>query len=118
MSEKPQSHAQRVTNPVWLRKQLEQLVKECDSAIEQEQSFVELARTAEESAQFSARVSSHRHWKRQLERVLRGKTSAEDLTCDTVTCGRNYAEGARCALDKNHQGGCHQFQGSVSRIPL
>lgn len=79
MSEKPQSHAQRVTNPVWLRKQLERLVQECDSWIELDQSFVELARTAEEREQFLARVSSHRHWKRQLERVLHGKTHVDEL---------------------------------------
>ena len=68
---KHQTPAQRVTNPVWLRAQIQALIQGCDD-----------------------NVDSDRHWKSQLERVLRGKTYVEDLrdACKTIALksGRSF----------------------------
>ena len=70
MREKQQTPAQRVTNPVWLRDQITKLVRECSENIEEDSKLAQ-----------TERVEVHCHWKRQLERILRGKTAHEDL-CD------------------------------------
>lgn len=78
MKEKPQTPSQRVANPVWLRSQIGKLVRDCDENIEEDTRRANQAR-GDERAMYLARVESHRHWKRQLERILRGKTIGEDL---------------------------------------
>ena len=78
MREKPQTSAQRVSNPVWLRAQIQKLIEECDSNIEEDQALADKTRDNARDT-YLARVESHQHWKRQLERILRGKTFAEEL---------------------------------------
>ena len=78
MREKPQTPAQRVANPVWLRDQIGKLVKDCDENIAEDQALADNARD-DERDKYLARVESHRHWKSNLERILRGKTFTEDL---------------------------------------
>ena len=86
MRQKHQSSAQRVANPVWLRDQIKRLITDCADNIKEAQARADRA-PSDEIANFLARVEIHRHWKRQLERVLRGKTNAEawrDLLDDST----------------------------------
>ena len=86
VKDKHQTPAQRVANPVWLRDQIRKLVKDCDSNIKEDlaradQTYGDL------SQGYRASVSSTRHWKRQLERILRGKTFMEAITEDLAREG-------------------------------
>lgn len=83
MREKHQTPAQRVANPVWLRDQIRKLVKDCDDNIDEDQTLVDKERDDRRRDMYFARVESHRHWKRQLERILCGKTFAEELRDST-----------------------------------
>jgi hypothetical protein len=76
VKEKKQSTAQRLANPVWLRGQIRELIKSCDANIKEDlkradQTYDDM------SARYRASVESHRYWKRQLERVLQGKSSED-----------------------------------------
>jgi hypothetical protein len=78
VKEKQQTPAQRLANPVWLRAQIKDLIHNCDMHIKEDLKLA--AQTYDDvSAQYRASVVSHRHWKRQLERVLRGETLTEKL---------------------------------------
>lgn len=77
VSEKSQTPAQRVANAAWLRAQIQQLVADCADQIAEGQRQAHDGRVAQRDAHL-ARIGTHRHWKRKLERVLRGKTSAEE----------------------------------------
>lgn len=79
MREKHQTSAQRVANPVWLRAQIQTVIEECDSNIEWDQELADEERDNAKRSRYLERVESHRHWKRQLERILRGRTSAEEI---------------------------------------
>ena len=83
MTTKTQTPAQRITNPVWLRQQIATLVTECDENITEDQALAAKERDDARRARYEASVDCHRHWKRQLERILVGKTSIEDLA-DTL----------------------------------
>lgn len=76
--EKHQTPSQRITNAMWLRNQIQQLVKDCDSAIKEDLSRADQT-YGDVSQSYRASVSSTRHWKRQLERILHGKTRAEEI---------------------------------------
>lgn len=76
MKQKHQTPAQRVANPVWLRDQIKRLITDCVNNITEDQDRADRA-PFHETAKFLARVECHRHWKQQLERVLRGRTVAE-----------------------------------------
>ncbi len=76
---KRQTPAQRIANPVWLRGEIAGLIEDCAAHIEEDQELADKACEDDTSGWFLARVSVHHHWKRQLERILRGKTSTEDL---------------------------------------
>lgn len=78
MKQKRQSPAQRVANPVWLREQIGKLVNDCAANIEYDQELADKTR-GDDRGVYLARVESHQHWKRQLERILRGKTFNEEL---------------------------------------
>lgn len=78
MRDKYQTPAQRVANPVWLRAQIRKLIKECDFHIEEDQALADKARD-DAGDRYLERVESHRHWKKHLARILRGKTASEDL---------------------------------------
>jgi len=69
---------QRVTNAPWLREQIQKLIQDCDDNIKEDTEMMNLA-TSPEMSKYEARVESHQHWKRNLERILRGKTFVEDL---------------------------------------
>ena len=78
MKEKHQTPSQRTTNPVWLRKQIQLLVARCDDDIREDleragQTYGELSQT------YRASAAATRHWKKHLERILRGETVAEAL---------------------------------------
>jgi hypothetical protein len=82
VKDKQQTPAQRVANPVWLRDQITQLVKNCNENISVDQKLADKARD-DKRDMYLSRVESHRYWKRSLERILRGRTFAEELR-DTV----------------------------------
>lgn len=71
MKEKQQTPSQRRTNPVWLRQQIERLVESCDDNIKED---LDRARQTcgDTSQAYRASASTTRHWKKQLERILRG----------------------------------------------
>lgn len=76
---KNQTPAQRVTNPVWLRQQIAELVTDCEDTIAEEQALADKERDDGRRAIHRERVESHQYWKKQFERVLSGKTSDDDL---------------------------------------
>jgi hypothetical protein len=78
VKEKLQTPAQRVANAVWLRDQIARLITSCDERIEEDERLAAWAR-GDEGALVRARIEFHEHWRRQLQRILRGKTLAEDL---------------------------------------
>ena len=78
--EKLQTPAQRVSNPVWLREQISGLIESCDDNIAEDQALADKERDSAKRDCYLERVDSHKHWKRQLERVLRGKTFMEEVT--------------------------------------
>ena len=77
--DKRQTPAQRTANAVWLRQQITQLVTSCDESIEKDQELADKARDSAKRDMHLGHVSCHQHWKRQLERILRGKTFTEEL---------------------------------------
>ncbi len=79
MKEKNQTPAQRVANPVWLRAQLQELVKVCDEDIQEDQERADRTGCVEAQDKYLVLVESNRYWKRQLERILDGKTADESL---------------------------------------
>lgn len=83
MTTKAQTPAQRITNPVWLRQQIATLVADCDENITEDLALAAKEHDDAKRARYEASVDCHRHWKRQLERILSGKTSIEDLA-DTL----------------------------------
>lgn len=74
---KRQTPAQRITNPVWLRRQIEQRLREVAALIDDEQCAID--RDPGNREKYLGRIESHRYWKRQLERILRGSTVADDV---------------------------------------
>ncbi len=84
---KNQTTAQRVTNPVWLRQQITQLVTDCDENIAEDQELADKERDDVRRGRYLASVGCHRHWKRQLERILAGKTSTEALAGTLIAQG-------------------------------
>jgi heme oxygenase len=78
IKQKEQTPAQRVANPVWLREQIQKLIDACTDNIAEDQKLINNARDTSRD-RYLTRVESHRHWKRQLERILRGKTLTEEL---------------------------------------
>lgn len=76
---KKQTPAQRVANPVWLRGEIETLIKHCADNIEFDQEIASSSSNSGLQHGYEQRVEAHRYWKRQLERLLRGKTVSEDL---------------------------------------
>lgn len=81
MKEKQQTPSQRRSNPVWLRQQIERLIARCDDDIKEDleragQTYGEMSQS------YRASASSTRHWKKQLERILCGKTLQEDIAED------------------------------------
>ena len=74
---KNQTPAQRITNPVWLRQQITKLVADCEESITEDQALADKARDDVRRSRYAASVDCHRHWKRQLERILTGKTSVD-----------------------------------------
>lgn len=77
MKEKQQTDAQRVANPVWLRDQLQRLITSCDEHIKDD--LADNERDSVRRARYEASIDCSRHYRRQLERILAGKTAAEDL---------------------------------------
>jgi hypothetical protein len=80
VKEKHQSPAQRLANPVWLRDQINKLVRHCDENIEEDQKLASQTGDDDYRKICLERVEIARHLKRQLERILRGKTLTEELT--------------------------------------
>ena len=87
MRDKLQTPAQRVTNPVWLRQQITKLVADCEENITEDQELAAKERDESRRARYEASVDCHRHWRRQLERILTGKTSTEDLADTMIAQG-------------------------------
>lgn len=87
MTTKNQTPAQRVTNPVWLRQQIAELVVDCEETIAEDQALVAKERDDVRRARYAASVDCHRHWKKQLERILAGKTDVEALADTLIAQG-------------------------------
>ena len=85
--EKPQTPAQRVTNPVWLREQISALIESCDDNIAEDQVLADKERDDAKRGLYLERVDSQKHWKRQLERLLCGKTFMEQIIEDAKNAG-------------------------------
>lgn len=79
MKEKRQTPAQRVTNPVWLREQISNLIEGCEENSTEDQELADKAHDSTKRDMYLERVASHQHWKRQLERILTGKAFTEEL---------------------------------------
>jgi hypothetical protein len=79
VKEKPQTQAQRVSNAVWLREQLQGLINNCDEDIQEDQERAGRTGCVDAQDKYLGLIDSHRYWKRQLERILDGKTFAEAL---------------------------------------
>lgn len=78
MKEKHQTAAQRVANPVWLRGQIRQLIERCTADIAEYLKMADQT-NGDVSDRYRASATSTRHWKRQLELILEGKTLAEEV---------------------------------------
>jgi len=78
-----QSPAKRLLNATWFRAQIAELVADCDENITEDQELAAKERDDVRRGRYLASVEINSHWKRQLERVLAGKNSAEDLA-DTL----------------------------------
>ena len=76
---KIQTPAQRVTSPVWLRAQIAQLIANCDENIAEDHERAAKECNDTMRARYEASVDCHLHWKKQLVRILTGKTTTEDL---------------------------------------
>lgn len=87
MKHKHQTPAQRVTNPVWLREQISDLIESSEENIAEDQELADKERDDAKRGRYLERVESHQHWKRQLERILRGKTFMEEITEDLKSAG-------------------------------
>ena len=68
----------RIADPEWYREQLKALIASCDDNIKEDSEMAEQA-PSDERAKYEARVEADQHFKRSLERVLRGQTFAEAL---------------------------------------
>jgi hypothetical protein len=75
------------TNPVWLRQQVAELVADCDEHITADADLASKEHDATLRARYEASADCHRHWKKQLARILTGKTAAEDLATTLWTLG-------------------------------
>ena len=78
--DKIQTPSQRVTNPVWLRAQIGKLIESCAENITEDQRLADQERDETRRERYLARVEGDRHWKWELERILRGKTFAEEFS--------------------------------------
>ena len=87
MREKHQTPAQRVANPVWLRDQIGKLVQDSNKNITKDQQLADNERDDAKRGRYLERVESHQHWKRQLERILRGKTFMEEVAENLKSTG-------------------------------
>lgn len=81
MTTKPQTPAQRVANPVWLRDQIRSLIKGCKENIAEDQARARVAYDRNRR-RYLGRIENCLHWKQQLERILRGKTFMEEIAKD------------------------------------
>ena len=86
--EKPKPSPNRVSNPIWLREQLRELLKDCDDNIIEDQERAEKTRDDVMRARYEASVDSFRHFRKQLSRILVGKTAFETLA-DTINGAGN-----------------------------
>jgi hypothetical protein len=80
---KHQTPAQRITNPVWLRAQISELIEDCDENIAEDEELAAKERDDTRRARYEAAIDCNRHWKKQLTRILAGKDGDEDLA-DTL----------------------------------
>jgi hypothetical protein len=87
MTTKNQTPAQRITNPVWLRQQITTLVAKCAESIAEYQALAYKERDDVRRARYLTSVDCHRHWKREFERILAGKTSIEALADTLIAQG-------------------------------
>ena len=76
---KRQTPAQLVANSAWLRHQIAEIIRDCGESIAEDRTRANTERDARRRDAYLARAESHEHWKRQLERILRGKTFADEL---------------------------------------
>lgn len=79
VKQKRQSPAQRIANPVWLRSEIRKLIEDCANSIAEDQKLADQT-YGDVRDRYLASIQSHRHWKRQLDRILRGKTANEDVS--------------------------------------
>ena len=81
MKEKPQTSAQRLANPVWLRAQVKALIQLCEQNIAEDLKIANQT-SGDVSVGYFASVQIHRYWKHQFESVLCGKAPGAGLEED------------------------------------
>jgi hypothetical protein len=67
--------------------QVAELVADCDEHITADADLASKEHDATLRARYEASADCHRHWKKQLARILTGKTAAEDLATTLWTLG-------------------------------
>lgn len=81
--ESPKAAPNRLTNPVWLREQLRELLADCDDNILEDQDRAEKMRDDVMRARYEASIDCFRHFRKQFSRILVGKTAFEAIA-DTI----------------------------------
>lgn len=81
--EKPKAAPNRISNPVWLRAQLRELLADCDDNLIEDQERAEKTRDDITRARYEASADLYRHFRKQLSRILVGKTAIESIA-DTI----------------------------------
>jgi len=70
---------QRLSNPAWLRDQLREMLKDCDDNIIEDEDRAQKARDEVMRARYEASADCQRHFRKQISRILVGKTAFEAL---------------------------------------
>jgi hypothetical protein len=79
MTRKEQAEAsRRIESVEWYREQIKKLIESCDENIKEDQELADSA-LYEVRDKYIARVETAQHYRKQLARVLRGRTFADDL---------------------------------------
>jgi hypothetical protein len=77
--DKPLTANQRVSNAPWIREQLREILSDCDDNIIEDQERAEKARDDVMRARYEASIDCHKHFRKQISRILVGKTAVEAI---------------------------------------
>jgi hypothetical protein len=77
--DKPLTANQRVSNAPWIREQLREILSDCDDNIIEDQERAEKERDDAMRARYEASIDCHKHFRKQISRILVGKTAIEAI---------------------------------------